>query len=108
VQHDPFTCIATDQTQDHIWTHAQITQLRNQIAAYKQLSSQKGEVDPELLENLVINSDPVAQIENNHRQNMKIYEQKFESNHFLFFHDLWEYVERKLATQDGATLFVHP
>lgn len=39
---------------------------------------------------------------------MKIYEQKFESNHFLFFHDLWEYVERKLSTQDGATLFVHP
>lgn len=60
------------------------------------------------MENLVVSSDPVAQIERNHRSNMKIYEQKFESNHFLFFHDLWEYVERKLATQDGATLFVHP
>jgi hypothetical protein len=39
---------------------------------------------------------------------MKIYEQKFESNHFLFFHDLWEYVQRKLDTEDGAALFVHP
>ena len=47
-------------------------------------------------------------VESVNRSNMKIYEQKFESNHFLFFHDLWEYVERKLATQDGTTLFVHP
>jgi ABC-type Zn2+ transport system substrate-binding protein/surface adhesin len=98
VQHDPYTSIATGQTTDHIWSQAQITQLRNQITAYKQLLSKNGEVDPQILENLTIGYDPVEQIEDNHRQNMKIYQQKFESNHFLFFHDLWEYVERKLAT----------
>lgn len=39
---------------------------------------------------------------------MKFYEQRFESNHFLYFFDLWEYVERKLSTDEGITLFAHP
>ena len=39
---------------------------------------------------------------------MKIYETRFESNHFLYFFDLWEYVERKLASDDSTTLFAHP
>lgn len=39
---------------------------------------------------------------------MRIYEEKFESNCLLSFFDLWEYVERKLATDEGITLFAHP
>lgn len=37
-----------------------------------------------------------------------MYEKNFESNRILFFHDLWEYIERKLKNDDGATVFVHP
>ena len=39
---------------------------------------------------------------------MRLYEQKFESNVLLNFFDLWEYIERKLATDDGVILFAHP
>jgi hypothetical protein len=39
---------------------------------------------------------------------MRVYEEKFESNCLLSFFDLWEYVERKLSTDEGITLFAHP
>ena len=39
---------------------------------------------------------------------MRLYEQKFESNKLMYFHDLWEYVERRLKDKDGATVIVHP
>lgn len=40
---------------------------------------------------------------------MQMYEDKFESNKTLYFHDLWEYAERKLASADGSTTVItHP
>jgi hypothetical protein len=40
---------------------------------------------------------------------MQMYEEKFESNKTLYFHDLWEYAERKLASADGSTTVItHP
>lgn len=40
---------------------------------------------------------------------MKMYEEKFESNKMMYFHDLWEYVDRKLASADGSTVMInHP
>lgn len=39
---------------------------------------------------------------------MRLYEEKFENNKIMYFHDLWEYVERRLADQDGATVIKHP
>lgn len=38
---------------------------------------------------------------------MTLYEQKFEANRILYFHDLWEYVERKLST-GGQVVIKHP
>ena len=39
---------------------------------------------------------------------MRLYEDKFENNKIMYFHDLWEYVERRLANPDGATVMTHP
>jgi len=39
---------------------------------------------------------------------MRLYAKRFESSHLMYFFDLWEYVERKLSTDDGVTLFAHP
>ena len=40
---------------------------------------------------------------------MKLYEEKFESNKMMYFHDLWEYVDRKLASTNGSTVMInHP
>lgn len=52
--------------------------------------------------------EQVQQIQKAHQDNMRVYEQRFESNCLLNFFDLWEYVERKLSTEDGVTLFAHP
>ena len=39
---------------------------------------------------------------------MSIYEDKFENNKIMYFHDLWEYVERRLSDPNGATIIKHP
>jgi hypothetical protein len=39
---------------------------------------------------------------------MSIYEDKFESNKTMYFHDLWEYVDRKLASPNATTQINHP
>ena len=41
-------------------------------------------------------------------QAMKVYEEHFENNMIMYGHDLWEYIERRLADPDGATRIVHP
>ena len=43
-----------------------------------------------------------------HNGQMQLYEQKFESNTIMYFHDLWEYIERRLRDPDGATVITHP
>ena len=37
----------------------------------------------------------------------EIYKERFENNHLMFFHDLWEYVDRKLES-GGVTTVAHP
>jgi len=39
---------------------------------------------------------------------MSLYHDKFENNMIMYFHDLWEYIERRLSDKDGATTIVHP
>ena len=39
---------------------------------------------------------------------MQVYEEHFENNMIMYGHDLWEYIERRLANEDGATVIVHP
>lgn len=39
---------------------------------------------------------------------MSVYEDKFENNKIMYFHDLWEYVERRLSDPNGATIIKHP
>ena len=50
----------------------------------------------------------VSRQEQVHHKQMQLYEEKFENNKIMYFHDLWEYVERKLADPDGATVMTHP
>lgn len=38
---------------------------------------------------------------------MARYAEKFEANRIMFFHDMWEYVERKLAN-GGQVALRHP
>ena len=47
-------------------------------------------------------------LEQVHNQQMSLYEDKFENNKIMYFHDLWEYVERRLQDPDGATVINHP
>lgn len=49
-----------------------------------------------------------AAIQKAHQDSLKVYKTKFESNYLLNFFDLWEYVERKLQTQDGSVCIAHP
>ena len=39
---------------------------------------------------------------------MQIYQDHFENNMIMYGHDLWEYIERRLADPDGAVVMVHP
>lgn len=39
---------------------------------------------------------------------MRVYEDKFENNKIMYFHDIWEYVERRLNDPEGAVLIKHP
>lgn len=39
---------------------------------------------------------------------MQLYADKFEGNRIMYFHDMWEYIERKLSEPDGAVRIVHP
>jgi len=39
---------------------------------------------------------------------MRVYEEKFENNKIMYFHDVWEYAERRIADSDGAVLVNHP
>ena len=39
---------------------------------------------------------------------MRVYEEKFENNKIMYFHDIWEYVERRLNDPDGAVIIKHP
>lgn len=34
-----------------------------------------------------------------HQNTQRLYEEKFESNHYLNFHDLWEYINKKLQNE---------
>jgi hypothetical protein len=34
-----------------------------------------------------------------HQNTQKMYEEKFEQNHYLNFHDLWEYINKKLSNE---------
>ena len=43
-----------------------------------------------------------------HNKQIKLYEDRFDNNKIMYFHDLWEYVERKLAHPTGAVVMVHP
>ena len=44
-----------------------------------------------------------------HAHAMQLYEERFESNKIMYFHDLWEYMDRKLASIDGSTTVInHP
>ena len=42
------------------------------------------------------------------RNTMQIYQDHFENNMIMYGHDLWEYIERRLADPDGAVVMVHP
>ena len=66
---------------------------------------------PQSFESLQLLTEPdiwAARQEEIQRQQMRVYRDKFENNMFMTFHDLWEYVERRLADKDGATVIVHP
>lgn len=70
----------------------------------------EGKVDDDVLQKVKLGTpqEQIASIQKTHADSMRVYEQKFESNHLLNFFDLWEYVERKLETEDGVTLVAHP
>lgn len=92
-----------------MWSEAQLLQLRKQTEAYKQLIT-KGSVDSQLLQEVQLGSaqNQIAQMQRAHALSMKARAEKFESNHQLYFFDLWEYVKRKLDSPDFVTHFAHP
>ena len=66
---------------------------------------------PKSFQSLQLLTEPeewASRLEELHRQKMRLYREKFENNMFMYFHDLWEYVERRLSDKDGATIIVHP
>ena len=42
------------------------------------------------------------------RNTMQVYKEHFENNMIMYGHDLWEYIERRLADPDGAVVLTHP
>lgn len=66
---------------------------------------------PSSFENLQLVTDPdewANRLEQVHGRQMRIYEDKFENNKIMYFHDVWEYAERRLADPDGAVQINHP
>ena len=66
---------------------------------------------PKNLNSLQLVTDPehwAVKQEELHQQQMRLYEEKFDNNKIMYFHDLWEYIERRLADPNGATIITHP
>ena len=66
---------------------------------------------PRSFQSLQLLTDPeewALRQEEIHNSQMRLYEEKFENNKIMYFHDLWEYVERRLSNGDGATEIRHP
>ena len=96
------------------WSGNQIAQLRSQIDAYRQIVKQDALTEsgmPKSFDNFQLLTDPeewARRQDTLHKQQMKVYEERFDNNKIMYFHDLWEYIERKLADPDGATVITHP
>ena len=91
-----------------MWSEAQLDQLRSQIQAYKHLVSQDGDLDAKCFDKLQLTDNWAFKQQLQHQATMRQYEERFEANRILYFHDLWEYVERKMANQDTAVSLSHP
>lgn len=97
------------------WSGSQINQLRTQIETYRNLVKpsaldESGRM-PKSFESLQLLTEPdewARRQETITAQQMRLYEEKFDNNKIMYFHDLWEYVERRLANPDGATVITHP
>ena len=91
-------CILNSSAKDHVWTEAQLHQLRAQNQALQQLLA-KGEVDPDLIWEMKLGSfdEQMALVKKERRRVKALYDQKFGANLNINACDLFEYVERKLA-----------
>lgn len=91
-----------------------MTILRNQIEALRHLATldlKSGKLYSSTFEGMQVCTDPELwqrQQARIHAQAMALYEEKFESSKMMYFHDLWEYIDRKLASPDHATQIIHP
>ena len=105
---------AANQEGNIAWSENQVYQLRQQIEAYKHLNangiSGNGHL-PKSFDQLQLLTDPEEWAQRQaavQQQAMQVYEEHFENNMIMYGHDLWEYIERRLANEDGATVIVHP